>query len=129
MMIARFNSNDMHFARAMAAKQMRDPKLSNMLGHPPAHARKVIAFLMQADQMLERGELKIDDLVIHLGDHVMMYGEKFTRLGDPLNQGRYASFIALHGKVKNSDRFRQFQDDLDTYFDEEFWECEASLTQ
>jgi hypothetical protein len=77
--------------------------------------------------MLKRNELKLDDIAIHFGDHVMMYGEKFDRLGDKQVQSRYAGFLSLEEKIKASKRYRQFQNHLETYFDKEFWECEASL--
>ena len=126
-MSSRFNANDIRFARAMTADRMLDPKLSTILGHPPPHARKVIALLMQVKQMVDRGELDFNDVINHFGDHIMVYGGKFRKLGDEQNQGRYDSFVALHAETNKSRQFRQFQDDLDTYFDKEFWECEASL--
>jgi hypothetical protein len=124
---SRWHAPDMLFARAQTAKDMLQPKVSILLGQPPAHALKVLAFFMQIQQMLTKSELNLDDVVVNFGDHIIMMASKFTMLSNSQLQGRYGPFLKLYKATKSSERIRRFQDGVDAYFDQQFWECEASV--
>lgn len=125
---SRFGSPEMLFARKAVATDVMSGKLSTLLGKPPQHARRLLAFFMQIEQLLQSGDLAIDDVVRHFGDHIMIIGHKFGDwMADSGLKGRYLSFIRLFERVKVSDTRRTFRDEMDAYFDEQFWECEANL--
>jgi hypothetical protein len=129
MMRDKFNGRDMLFARAKTAEDMlAQDKLSIMLGHPPAHCRKILAFFMQIQQMLKRKELDFEDVALEYGDYIMMIGSKFkSHLEASEVEPKYHDLLELYRGTTSSKRYRQFQDELATYFDKEFWECESSL--
>lgn len=86
----RFNSRGMIGARKRMANELREKKLSQILGKPTPEIWPVIAFLSQVAQLCKEGLIEFTEADFAYRDHVMIIWLKYgSFLSEPSQKGKF----------------------------------------
>ncbi|HZB89368.1 MAG TPA: hypothetical protein VE291_11960 [Terracidiphilus sp.] len=134
LMFERFNAPSMLYARAVFAKTHLDRKENFGIKDTflPSSGWLIIAFLDQIGKLVQDKKLGLDDVKLAYADYIAIIGHLWAKRmkGDEEQyKTRYTAFLDLHERIETSRASQLFKSELDAFFDEAFWECEAALDQ
>lgn len=126
----RFNAQNMLYARAVFAKTHLDRKANNRIkdNFLPSTGWLIVGFLNQVGRLVQDKKLNLKDVMLAYSDYVTVIGMHWgSRISDDEHKSRYSGFLNLYKKIEELRSSELFKNELDAYYDEAFWECEASL--
>jgi hypothetical protein len=134
-MSGRFDAPNMRYARAVCAKTYLERKAQGVLGqiknrYVPGQGWLIINFLNQLGHLVQKRRIGFRDVELAYSEYIMVIGGLWgQQLDEYFRDSRYAPFLKLYKKIKASPLPKSVKNDLDLYFDQDFWLAEASLDQ
>jgi len=129
LMHERFNAPDMLYARSFFARACLERKKNGTYrDNKTLPGWGLLYFLNQLGYLVQKRRVDLLDVALAYSDHVMLIGNRWNEIiASNGNEKRFSPFFELHKRIKDLKIPRQFENELDEHYDDEFWRCEKSL--